>query len=393
MTGVQEVDEVTLGTLVDEVLSAHDPATTAPPAFLGARFDAGLAWVDLPAGSGGLGIARRWQPFVERRFREAGAPSPMRNFIGVGMAGPTIAAEGSDEQRRRYLRPCFAGEETWCQLFSEPGAGSDVAALATRAVRDGHEWVVTGQKVWSSFAHVARRGMLLARTDPHLPKHRGLTYFVLDMEAPGVAVKPLRQMTGDAEFNEVWLDDVRIADGDRVGDVGRGWQVALTTLMNERTTLGAGTGVRRRPIDAVVEATAALPGRDAVLRDRVVDAWVRSEVLRLTGARAAASRRTGTPGPEGSIGKLAMAELEQRVRELHLDLLGPAGMLYTTYEMTRPERSVSDSPHRSFLRSRATTIEGGTSEVMRNILGERVLGLPPEPRRDRDLPWVDVPRS
>lgn len=390
----EQIDESALAGMVDEVLAAHDPEQTPPEVFLGARFDAGLAWLDFPPGHGGLGASRRGQTFVERRFRDAGAPSPMRNFIGVGMAGPTIAADGTDDQRRRYLRACFTGEELWCQLFSEPGAGSDLAALATRAERDGDEWVITGQKVWSSFAHIARRGMLLARTDVHVPKHRGLTYFLLDLRAPGVRVEPLRQMTGDAEFNEVWLDEVRVSDADRVGDVGRGWSVALTTLMNERTTLGGGAGeARRRPIDAVLDAYRAVPGRDGAVRDRMMRAWIGSEVLRMTNARAAATRRRGTPGPEGSIGKLATAEQEQRLRNLHVDLLGASGTGYTSYEMTRPERFGSDSPQRSFLRSRATTVEGGTSEVMRNILGERVLGLPPEPRTDRDLPWTDVPRS
>ena len=388
------VDEAILERLVDEVLAAHDPEHTPPAAFLGARFDAGLAWLDFPPGHGGLGAARRWQPMVERRFRDAGAPSVMRNFIGVGMAGPTIAADGTEDQRRRYLRACFTGEELWCQLFSEPGAGSDVAALATRAERDGDEWVITGQKVWSSFAHIARRGMLMARTDPRVPKHRGLTYFLLDMDAAGVRVEPLRQMTGDAEFNEVWLDEVRVPDADRVGDVGRGWSVALTTLMNERATLGGGGGeARRRPIDAVLDAYRDHPTRDGAVRDRMIRAWIGSEVLRLTNARAAANRRSGTPGPEGSIGKLATAEQDQVLRNLHVDLLGPDGSGYTSYEMTRPERFGSDSPQRSFLRSRATTIEGGTSEIMRNILGERVLGLPSEPRTDRDVPWTDVPRS
>ena len=395
----EQLDERTLVGLVDDVLEANEPKQTSPAAFLGARFDAGLAWLDFPPGHGGLGASRRWQPLVERRFREAGAPSPLRNFIGVGMAGPTIAAEGTEDQRRRYLRACFSGEELWCQLFSEPGAGSDLAALATRAERDGDEWVITGQKVWSSFAHIARRGMLLVRTDVHVPKHRGLTYFLLDMRSPGVRVEPLRQMTGDAEFNEVWLDEVRVNDVDRVGEVGAGWSVALTTLMNERSTLGGGSGAtRRRPIDDVLDAgradpISAGPISAGPLRDRTAGAWIGSEVLRMTNARAAAMRRSGTPGPEGSIGKLATAQHEQLLRNLHVDMLGASGTGYTSYEMTRPERFASDSPQRSFLRSRATTIEGGTSEIMRNILAERVLGLPAEPRTDRDLPWTDVPRS
>jgi alkylation response protein AidB-like acyl-CoA dehydrogenase len=319
----------------------------------------------------------------------------MRNFIGVGMAGPTIMAEGTEDQRRRYLRACFDGDELWCQLFSDPGAGSDVAALATRAERDGDEWVITGQKVWSSFAHIARRGMLLARTDVRVPKHRGLTYFLLDMHSPGVRVEPLRHITGDAEFNEVWLDEVRVPDADRVGAVGRGWSVALT-LMNERATLGGGAGeARRRPIDAVLDAYRDGPMRHGVVRDRVVRAWIGSEVLRLTNARAAANRRSGTPGPEGSIGKLATAEHEQLLRNLHLDLLGPAGTGYTSYEMTRPERFSSDSPQRAFLRSRATTIEGARPRSCATSWASGCSACPGPPNRprsavDRRAPVVTI---
>ncbi|HEX3489987.1 MAG TPA: acyl-CoA dehydrogenase family protein, partial [Streptosporangiaceae bacterium] len=221
---------------VREFLAAHDPAGTDRLEFLRARFDAGLAWVHYPAGLGGQGLSRDLQPIVDAEFAAAEAPTnrPERNGIGLGMAAPTILAYGSPEQQQRWLRPLWTGEEIWCQLFSEPGAGSDLAGLATRAVRDGDHWVVSGQKVWTSSAHLARRALLVTRTDPDVPKHQGLTYFAADMSAPGVEVRPLRQITGEAEFNEVFLTDVRIPDADRIGEIGQGWQVSTATLMNER---------------------------------------------------------------------------------------------------------------------------------------------------------------
>ncbi|HLX87902.1 MAG TPA: acyl-CoA dehydrogenase family protein [Acidimicrobiales bacterium] len=383
---------------VADLLAAHDPARTTATEFLGARFDAGLAWVWFPEGLGGLGLRQELQGVVERELRLAGAPNEAeRNVIGYGMGAPTVLTHGTDAQRRRYLRPLFTCEEIWCQLFSEPGSGSDVAGLATRAVRDGDEWVVTGQKVWTTLAHTARFGMLLARTDPDVPKHRGMTYFVVDMHAPGVEVRPLRQMTGDAEFNEVFFTDVRIPDSERLDEVGAGWRVATTTLMNERVAIGGGVPSRSSgPIHEALEIYRATPGRSEVERDRLMQVWVAAEVQRLTNMRARELRRAGTPGPEGSVAKLAGAELNQRVYELCVDLMGMEGTLYPShYEMRRPERAGfgNEDARHSFLRSRANSIEGGTSEIMRNILGERVLGLPGEPRADKDLPWSQVPRS
>ncbi|HUO48337.1 MAG TPA: acyl-CoA dehydrogenase family protein [Acidimicrobiales bacterium] len=386
---------------VGKLLAEHDPATTPPVEFLGARFDAGLAWVYFPEGHGGLGLAPDAQGVVERELARVGAPNEYdRNVIGYGMGAPTVLAHGSEEQRRRYLRPLFTCEEIWCQLFSEPGAGSDVAGLAARAVRDGDEWVVNGQKVWTTLAHTARWGMLVARTDPDVPKHQGLTYFILDMHAPGVEVRPLRQMTGDAEFNEVFMADVRIPDSRRLDAVGAGWRVAMTTLMNERVAIGGGVARRGTgPIGEALEIWRTAPAhlRTSERRDRVVAAWVDAEVARLTNMRAREMRKAGTPGPEGSVAKLAGAELNKEVYELCVDLMGMDGTLFPThYEMRRPERSAfmgGEDVRQTFLRSRANSIEGGTSEIMRNILGERVLGLPGEPRADKDVPWVDVPRS
>jgi alkylation response protein AidB-like acyl-CoA dehydrogenase len=305
---------------------------------------------------------------------------------------------GSEAQKRRYLRPLFTGEEIWCQLFSEPGAGSDVASLATRAVRDGEEWVLNGQKVWTTLAHTSRFGMVLARTDPDAEKHKGLTYFVVDMHAPGVEVRPLRQMTGDAEFNEVYFTDVRVPDSERLSEVGEGWRGAIVTLMNERVSIGGAVAPRASgPIATAMKIWAGLPAeaRSPARRDRLMALWVEAEALRLTNMRAAASSALGTPGPEGSTSKLAFAESNKRIYELCVDLLGPAGMLYDSYEMRRPVDAggVDGGPTRMFLRSRANSIEGGTSEVMRNILGERVLGLPGDVRVDKGVPWSQVPRN
>ncbi len=325
------------------------------------------------------------------------------NIIGIGMGGPTLIEWGSEELKQRLLRPCAQGREIWCQLFSEPGAGSDVAGLSSRAVRDGDEWVVTGQKVWTTLAHVARWGMFVARTDPSVPKHRGLTYFILDMHAPGVTVQPLVQMTGDAEFNEVFLDEVRIPDSHRLGEVGEGWRVAITTLMNERVALsGAGSiggdAVGGSPIDKLIERHR--PVEDHVLRQRLAQAWIEGRVLKYTNQRASAARKAGNAGPEGSVGKLFQAEYNQRVQELAIELEGSDALGWTgdgagndTPGWVQTDEVDPGSVVRGFLRSRANTIEGGTSEIMRNILGERVLGLPKEPAVDRDLPWQDVPRS
>jgi alkylation response protein AidB-like acyl-CoA dehydrogenase len=394
-------DEAAVERLVKDFLTEHPPETTDDRELRAARFDAGLAYVHFDKGFGGLGLDSSLQPKVEQLFLDAGCEDWLpRNVIGLGMAAQTVHTHGTDEQRAQYLKPLFTGEEIWCQLFSEPGAGSDLAALGARAIPDGDGYVVNGQKIWTSFAHVARRGLLVARTDPDLPKHRGLSYFVLDMTTPGVEVRPLRQLTGQAEFNEVYLTDAVVPAADRLGAVGEGWRVAMTTLMNERVAIGR-RGSRRGagPIGAAVTEfrEAAAAGRaDASARDRLVRLWTRAEAARLTNVRAAAQRGAKVPGPEGSIAKLQMAELNKAIFELCVDLRGNDGMQIEGYEMSRPDRSSgaggSTDIRRAWLRSLANSIEGGTSEVMRNILGERVLGLPGEPRVDRDVAWKDVPR-
>ena len=397
-TDIDASDELLVDERLTELLESYPPGSTSEPEFLGAQFDAGLAWIHFPLGFGGLGLPRKLQPRISDRLREAGAPNlAARNAIGYGMAAPTILTMGTDEQKSRYLRPLFTCEEIWCQLFSEPGAGSDVASLATRAIRDGDEWLLNGQKVWTTLAHTSAFGMVLARTDPEAEKHKGLTYFVVDMRAPGVEVRPLRQMTGDAEFNEVYFTDVRVPDSERLSPVGEGWRGAIVTLMNERVSIGGGVPPRGGgAIGTALRTWEKIPPerRGPVVRDQLARLWVESEVMRLNRMRAAVSSALGTPGPEGSLGKLAGAEFNKKVYEFCEDLLGAAGMLYDSYEMRRPEGAMeSRSVQQTFLRSRANSIEGGTSEVMRNILGERVLGLPGDVRVDKGVPWSQVPRN
>jgi alkylation response protein AidB-like acyl-CoA dehydrogenase len=388
---------------ISELLAKADPRSAPVEEFRGLQYDLGLAWVHFPEGRGGMGLAPSVQGQVDARLREAGAKAPdSRHFFGLTMAGPTVVSHGSDGLKDRLLRRMFTGEDSWCQLFSEPGAGSDLASLGTRAVRDGDEWVISGQKVWNTLAHLADRGMLVTRTDPDVPKHKGLTYFALDMHAPGVEVRPLMQITGDAEFNEVYMTEVRVPDSDRIGEVGEGWRVAMTTLMNERTTIGSGgSGAPARGSGAIAEAVriwrALEPAaRRAPDRDRLMRLWSQAEALRLTNIRASLNRKAGNPGPEGSIAKLMFAEVQQAIYDLCVDLLGPDGLVDYQYEMRRVEavglNGPAGSARKLFLRSRANSIEGGTSEIQRNIMGERVLGLPGDVRVDKELPWSQVRR-
>ncbi|WP_327327552.1 acyl-CoA dehydrogenase family protein [Streptomyces sp. NBC_01210] len=382
----------------EQLLAAHPPATTDRTDFLKARFDAGLAWVHYPKGLGGLDAPRTLQTAVDAELTAAGAPDndPRRIGIGLGMAAPTILKYGSEELKQRFLRPLWVGEEVWCQLFSEPGAGSDLAALGTRAVRDGDDWVVNGQKVWTSSAHVARWAILIARTDPDLPKHRGITYFICDMTDPGVEVRPLRQITGEAEFNEVFLTDVRIPDAHRLGEVGEGWKVAQTTLMNERVSIGGSRLPREGgmigPIAQTWRERPELRNHD--LHQRLLTLWVEAEVARLAGERLRQQLAAGQPGPEGSGMKLAFARLNQEISGLEVELCGEEGLLYDDWTMSRPDFvdfTGRDAGYR-YLRSKGNSIEGGTSEVLLNIVAERVLGLPSEPRNDKDVAWKDLAR-
>jgi alkylation response protein AidB-like acyl-CoA dehydrogenase len=338
------------------------------------------------------------------------------------MAAPTILTFGTEEQKARWIRPLWTGEEVWCQLFSEPGAGSDLAGLATRAVRedeppaangtaggaangtppggdggpDAARWVVNGQKVWTSMAHQARWGLLLARTDPDVPKHAGLTYFACDMTGEGVEVRPLRQLTGEAEFNEVFLTGAVIPDGDRIGGVGEGWRVAQGTLMNERVSIG-GTALPREGgmIGSAARSWREHPEqRTPGLHDRMLRLWADAEVARLASERLRQQLAVGHPGPEGSAAKLVFARLNQDITALEVEMAGADGLRYGDWAVRRPE-SVSfygRDPGYRYLRARGNSIEGGTSEILRNIIAERVLGLPAEPRTDTRVPWKDLPR-
>jgi alkylation response protein AidB-like acyl-CoA dehydrogenase len=391
-------DPTTISDLVATFLAEHDHRTMDRLDFLRARFDAGLAWVHFPVGLGGLGAPRAQQEIVQREFAAAGAPdnNPRRIGIGLGMAAPTILRHGNDEQRHRHLRALWTGEEVWCQLFSEPGAGSDLAGLGTRAVRDGDGWVVNGQKVWTSMAHEADRAILVTRTDPDVPKHQGMTYFTLDMHAPGVDVRPLRQITGEAEFNEVFLTDVVIPDTDRLGDVGDGWKVAQTTLMNERVSIGGGIQPREfGMIGVLAETWRERPElRTPSAHDAVLQLWVQAEAARLTGIRLVQALSAGQPGPEGSASKLVFARLMQQISGLELELLGEEGLRHDEWTMRRSETVdffARSTVHR-YLRAKGNSIEGGSSEILRNIIAERVLGLPSEPRIDKDVAWKDLPR-
>jgi alkylation response protein AidB-like acyl-CoA dehydrogenase len=287
--------------------------------------------------------------------------------LGLAMGGPTVIAHGTEEQKRRYLEPILSAREIWCQGFSEPGSGSDLASVTTRGVRNGDGWVVTGQKVWTTLAQHAKWCMLVARTDPDAPKHKGLTYFLMDMEQDGVQVRPLRQITGEAEFNELFIEEARIPDENIVGGEGNGWAVAITTLMHERATLAFGLQIAVKLVlrELMDEARDSRAARDPIVRDRLAQLYIESEVLRLNAYRGlSAIMRDGVPGPEGSLGKWQWAEVNQALTELAMDLRGPRAVLQ------------DDTWTFRFLRARANSIEGGTTEILKNIVAERVLGLP-----------------
>ncbi len=365
---------------------------------LRSRFDAGLAWVSRPVGLGGLGLSPADQRPIEELFTKAGFPdnSPQRNGIGLGMAAPTILAVGTQQQKERYLRPLWTGEEIWCQLFSEPGAGSDLANVATKAVRTEGGWIVNGQKVWTSSAHNAVWALLLTRTDPDVPKHKGLTYFVCDMRAPGVEVRPLRQLTGEAEFNEVFLTDVFVPDVNLLGEVNGGWLVAMTTLSSERVAIGnSDAEVGETMLDVVERTWRAAPEHLRDLnRDRFLRLWVEAHVAELAASKMKQELAAGRPGPEGSAMKVTFARLAQELSGLEIELLGDEGLAYGQWEMVRPEIvefTGRDAAYR-YLRAKGNSIEGGTTEILLNILAEQVLGLPQEQRFDKAVAWKDSPR-
>ena len=404
----REMSEEEVRARVRALVGEVNPDRTDQFTFRGQQFDHGLAWVHFPEGFGGLGVSPKLQAVVAdelRRHAQTVYDDMMINPIGIGMGAPTVLTHGTEWMKKNLLRRIFTGEDIWCQLFSEPGAGSDVAGLATRAVRHGDSWIVNGQKVWTSLAHLSKWGMLLARSNPDVPKHAGMSYFLVDMESPGVEVKPLHQITGEAEFNEVFFADVRIPADRLMGREGEGWKVAITTLMNERSAIGGGAARRGGGSIGILldlwkprDPKRLSPEAETILRDRITRLWIESELQRMTSQRARASQKAGNPGPEGSVGKLAQAELNKRIWECGMDVIGADALVYEAGYKRRPPSGESRvtklaiAKHQ-FLRSRANSIEGGTSEVMRNILGERVLGLPGEPRVDKEVPWRDVPRS
>jgi alkylation response protein AidB-like acyl-CoA dehydrogenase len=329
---------------------------------------AGLSW---PTEYGGRGASLIEQAIFNEETVRARTPSPA-NLLGLVMGGPTLMVHGTEAQRRRYLPPILSAQEIWCQGFSEPESGSDLASLKTRAVRDGSDWVITGQKVWTTFAHHAKWCMLVARTDRDVPKHQGLTWFLADMDQPGVQVRPLVQITGEPEFNELFFEEARVPDANIVGGEGNGWAVAITTLMHERAGLGfasqAQLNISLSELMAKARATprdGATAADDEVTRQRLAQLYIESEALRLNAYRGLSeTMRTGSPGPEGSLGKWQWAEANQALTELALDIAGPRAQL------------ASDEWTYRFLRARANSIEGGTTEILKNIVAERVLGLP-----------------
>ena len=345
----------------------------------GKLFEGGLIGVTWPREYGGQGLTFVEEMILHEEMALQKAP-PILNILGVGMAGPTIIAYGTEEQKKRYPAKILSCEEIWCQGYSEPNSGSDLASLQTRAVKDGDHYVINGQKVWTSLAHVADWMMLLARTDPSAPRHKGLTYFLLDMHAPGVTVKPLKQITGDAEFNEVFFDNVRVHERQVLGEVGNGWAVGLTTLMYERLALGFGLQVRLRialesliDMGRRVEKTGRAVTRDPLLRQKLAQLWIDTEALKYTGARAITRLLRGElPGPEASAGKMGWVETHQKLQELAMEIEGPYSQL-----IKGSDRAIDGGVWQyGFLRSRANSIEGGTTEIQKNIIGERVLGLP-----------------
>jgi alkylation response protein AidB-like acyl-CoA dehydrogenase len=401
---ISDIEKEAVDLSIDCLLENSPPHRTDPVEFLRAQYDAGLAYVWFPEGYGGLGLPLGLQGHVDDRLAASGAPETGRvtNAIAAGQGAATILAFGTEEQKRKYLRPLFTAELMGCQLYSEPGSGSDLASLGTRAERDGDEWVVNGQKVWTSGAHRADMAILLARTDPDAPKHAGLTQFVVDMHQPGVVVRPLRQMNGGTEFNEVFLTDVRIPDAERLGQVNDGWAVSRHTLAAERYNLPRIGGRGEGTIGLAVAAWKARTDRTSpwaqALRSELMQHWVDMEVVRLLQLRAFVLRASGNSGPEGSLGKLAESVFRRRLGEWMPALDGPAAsVLEGGYDSIPDEpgamRRAPSSSAAACVGSPATAIAGGTDQIQRNIIGDRLLGLPREPAVDHGVPWSQTLRN
>ncbi len=354
------------------------------------KYDAGWACIGWAPEFGGRGASAIEE--VIWRQEESQYDLPANFFlIGQGMIGPTLMAWASDQDKARFLPPLASGEEVWCQLFSEPAGGSDLAALRTRAERDGDDWVINGQKIWTSGAHYSDYGVIVVRTDPTVPKHKGLSYFYVDMKAPGVEIKPIKQLTGDSDFNEVYFTDVRVSDSQRLGEIGQGWQVSLTTLMNERAAIGGSFGQMDVSLAMSVAAEVEIDGRpaleDAAVRARIADWYVQEAGLKYTGYRSlTALSRGALPGPENSIGKLVGAPKMQAMSSYLMDLLDASGAIAD--EALAAKAGIIQ---RAYMGAPGLRIAGGTDEIMANIIAERVLGLPQEPRLDKGIPFNEVP--
>jgi alkylation response protein AidB-like acyl-CoA dehydrogenase len=374
-----------------DVFDSHAQASlTRARAYQAALFDAGLAALTWPVEYGGQGLSSRYQTIFNEIASDYRVPTTAF-IIGFGMCIPTVLAHGTEDIKQRYVRPAARGEEIWCQLFSEPSAGSDVASLRSTAVRDGDEWILNGQKVWTSGAQYSQFGIVLARTNPDVPKHKGLSMFVIDMSAPGVSVRPLRQMNGGANFNEVFFDGVRIPADHILDKPGEGWRVALTTLMNERMAIGAGqSSERKSPLLPIAHHLELARRRgvidDPLVRQDLADLLVRYWVLEMVGLRIRGTVAAGrVPGPEGSVAKLGGALASKRAADVACRIAGAGA---TAWDQAEPEEPFAT---KLVLSVPGVGIAGGTNEVMRNILGERVLGLPKEPQVDRDVPFRDLP--
>ena len=354
------------------------------------KFDAGWACIRWPKEYGGRGASAIEQVIWNQEEARYGELPGGVFGIGQGMAAPTLMAWAQEEHKRRHLPKLASGEEIWCQLFSEPAGGSDLAALRTKAEKDGDDWVINGQKIWTSGAHYSDYGILVVRTDPNVPKHKGLSYFFLDMKSPGVETKPIKQLSGDANFNEVYFTNVRIPDDQRLGEVGQGWQVSITTLMNERASIGgAGAGGDFKRLFDLAQ-TLTLNDRpaieDSAVRAKLASWHCRKAGLKYTGYRSlSALSRGAIPGPENSIGKLVAAPMSQDMASFALDLMEMSGAVW---EEDSPQAGVFQSIYMAIPGLR---IAGGTDEIMANIIAERVLGLPQEPRLDKGIPFNEVP--
>ena len=378
--------------ILDVASSDETSAVTRAKQFQKAKYDAGLAGLTWPIEFGGAGLSNRCQTIYNDESSKYVTPDFIFT-IGFGMCLPTVLAHGTDELKSRYVPAGLSGSEIWCQLFSEPSAGSDVAGLQTRAIRDGDEWIVSGQKVWTTQAHHCSYGIVLVRTNPDVSKHRGLSMFIVDMHSPGVTVRPLKQMNGGSNFNEVFFDDVRIPADQILGEPGDGWRVALTTLMNERVAIGTGrSGEDTDPLAHVKFHLDLAKQRglrqDPLVRQEIVDLFIRYRIMDVLGLRIRATVTSGgIPGPEGSVAKLSGSLLARRSSDVAARLAGPTAIAWSD------KGSLGERASQMVLTSPAGGIAGGTNEVMKNILGERVLGLPREPSVDRDMPFNQIPKG